>query len=246
MGTLTRNLCILCLLNRQHCPKLVFSWLRLERMHCLSISDCTVNVIQILPSCFIWQDSSLCQNNNCILNIYYILSLSIHWWVHASTRVHQGWELLFSMFHFLLDRLLLYCQGCLWICDTHTRGRKGVEGQRYHHIQLCSAFYRCFYTVFHNSSSNYNSSIEGESVFYLYIFVSILWFWFVCILQLTYWWLWWYHIIILIYWIIMLYVLRLYWLIIILLPFEKCSDHLIIFPSMGLCGASPIVSEFLD
>lgn len=65
----------------------------------LSMSDCPLKVIQFHPSCFSWQDSSLWLDNNCILNIYYIVFIhslvgALVNMVHVSTRVYQGMELL--------------------------------------------------------------------------------------------------------------------------------------------------------
>lgn len=132
-------------------------------------------------------------------------------------------------------------QGWLWVVIHTSTEIKGHE----HPIVLSSL--RRFHTLFHNDSSNYSSPIEDENIFSLSAF---------CVLGVVCpfnsWFprfLWWYLIIILICWAIIIDILRLHLLIIVFLPFEKCSDHypfffschlhLTICPffSMGLHGA---------
>lgn len=108
-------------------------------------------------------------------------------------------------------------QGWLWVVIHTSTEIKGHE----HPIVLSSL--RRFHTLFHNDSSNYSSPIEDENIFSLSAF---------CVLGVVCpfnsWFprfLWWYLIIILICWAIIIDILRLHLLIIVFLPFEKCSDH---------------------
>lgn len=143
-------------------------------------------------------------------------------------------------FSFSVDWMLLCSQGWLWVvihASTEIKGHK-------HPIVLSSL--RRFHILFHNDSSNYSLPKECESVFSLLAFCVLG---FVC--PFNSWfprWLWWYIIIILICWAIIIDILRLHLLIIVFLPFEKCSDRYPFFfmppPSvrlpifsMGLHGA---------